>query len=83
MSGQVIPLRPAISNHAALCEVLIACLARSVRRGEMTPAESESVLVRASARDCGVLRGTIEHLLANRAHIPISPPRQELPSRPA
>ena len=61
--SSVIPLRPAISNHAALCEVLIACLAREVRSGRMPRATADSVLLRASQRDCGVLRGAIECLL--------------------
>jgi hypothetical protein len=84
--SNVIPLRPAISNHAALCEVLIMALSRAVRLGDLSSAEGESILVRASARDCGVLRGAIECLLTRVARraipapTPISPPRQGVPS---
>lgn len=55
--------RPSVANHAALCEVLIMALSREVRSGRMDRATADSVLLRASQRCCGVLRGTIEHLL--------------------
>lgn len=64
--SQVIPLRASVANHAALCEVLIMALSREVRCGRMLRDRADSVLLRASQRDCGVLRATIENILAPR-----------------
>jgi hypothetical protein len=65
--------RPSVANHAALANILLTLVRRACARGEMDAATAERTLVTACARDCGVLRATVETLLTRherRATLP-------------
>jgi hypothetical protein len=80
--NNVIVLRASVANHAALANILLALVRRACVRGEMDAATAERTLVTACARDCGVLRATVETLLTRSercASVPLVETRSTTP----
>lgn len=59
----VIPLPWSLTCHSALLNVLFEALKRAVARGLVTHAQAEELMTIGAARDCGVLRASIEVVL--------------------
>lgn len=61
--ANVVPLPWSLACHSALLNVLFEALKRAVARGLVTHTDAERLMCDGAARDCAVLRASIEVVL--------------------